>query len=618
MLIGTAGHVNHGKTSLIRALTGIDTDRLPEEKRRGLTIDLGYAYTERPDGRIVGFVDVPGHDHYLHNMIAGVLPLDCVLLVVAADEGPARQTQEHLEILDLIGTRRLVVAITKIDRSDEMAIAQTQGRLRDVLSRTSFSDAAFFPVSSEKHEGLDALQHHLDTLDAEKASIGAGFRLPIDRAFTLSGIGTVVTGTVLSGNVDVGDKVVLTPSGVAARVRSLHAQNRPAHSASAGVRCAVAIFGPHVDKDKIKRGQLLVAPTLHRPSEKIGASLKLAPGLSLRGDRNLQLYHGAGRTPVRLRIIDEDAVTKKWLVELTPDRPLAVLQGDRVLLRDESTKTNIAGGIVVDPFAPTRKNAREERAAVLRASAHPDHAEAVAALLDAAGVVDFKKFCLARNLGAADVKALAAGFEDDLRGDIIPSKSIRERLKSRLMEGLAQYHRQRPQCLGPRKEEVLAFVGRQFAVIAIIACLNEMMVEGIVIQDGACIRLESHRPHLAVEDQRIWDKVQTILESAGLRPPHTGGLAEDLRLEWKEMESALLRIVQFGLLIRVARNRFFLPHTINRLRDIATGLVHEQGSFTAAEFNEKSAVGRNLTIELLEYFDAIGATKRDGLHRRLP
>src|SRR5579862_2716183 len=245
MLIGTAGHVNHGKTSLVRALTGIDTDRLPEERRRGLSIDLGFAYLETPSGRIIGFVDVPGHDWYLHNMISGVLPLDCVLLVVAADEGPAQQTREHLEILDLIGVQTIVVAITKIDRTDAATVAQVESQLRDALSRTSFAEVRYFPVSTRTGAGIDILSRHLDTLfiDRGNGSAEAGFRLPVDRAFTLPGIGTVVTGTIMSGTVQVADKLVLTPGGVEVRVRSLHAQNRPSSSACVGVRCAVAIAG---------------------------------------------------------------------------------------------------------------------------------------------------------------------------------------------------------------------------------------------------------------------------------------------------------------------------------------------------------------------------------------
>ncbi|MGB8363976.1 MAG: selenocysteine-specific translation elongation factor [Rhizomicrobium sp.] len=625
MLIGTAGHVNHGKTSLIRALTGIDTDRLPEEKRRGLSIDLGFAYAERPGERIIGFVDVPGHDHYLHNMIAGVLPLDCVLLVVAADEGPGRQTDEHLEILDLIGTRHLIAVLTKTDRADEAMIAQAEARLRDDLCRTSFAGAKLFRVSTLTGAGIDILQQHLDTLSIKtrNTSAGAGFRLPIDRAFTLPGIGTVVTGTIMSGTVQVGDKLVLTPSGVGARVRSLHAQNRPASSAVFGVRCALAISGPLVEKDKIKRGDVLATPALHEPAERIGVSLKVVDSISLRNGKELQLYHGTGRTVVRLRVVEGEGLAEGRLVELTPAHPIAVLYGDRLLLRDEVARKNIAGGIVIDPFLPGRAISREARSALLTAASRRDHAEALAAMIDSAGFADFERFCLARNLQPSDVQSLATRFAENLirTGDasVIVSGRSRDLAKQHLVDGLVDYHNKHPQVLGPRKEEALSYMGKQFVGVAAQACLAEAATEELVVLDGACIRLKSHRPYLADADQHLWDKLHKLLQSTRLRPPHVGALADSFALPQKDMESCLVRFEQFGLLTRVAKNRFFLPDTIDQLRVIATELARESDGdgFTAAAFSQKSGVGRNLSIEILEHLDRMGVTKRLGPRRRL-
>lgn len=625
MLIGTAGHVNHGKTSLIRALTGIDTDRLPEEKRRGLSIDLGFAYSERADGRILGFVDVPGHDHYLRNMIAGILPLDCVLLVVAADEGPGQQTHEHLEILDLIGIRHLIAVITRIDRADTAALARTEAQLRTDLARTSFVGAEMFRVSARTKDGLDGLQRYLDghSIDKGDASVGAGLRLPIDRAFTLPGIGTVVTGTIMSGTIQVGDKLVLTPSGIGARVRSLHAQNRPAPSAGVGVRCAAAISGPDVEKNRIKRGDMLAAPALHVPAEKMGVHLKLADGVSLRNGKELQLYHGTGRVAVRPRIVEKDDAADRQLVELTPARPVCVLHGDRVLLRDEVAGKTIAGGIIIAPILAGRTMSRNARAAVFAAAARPDHADALTAMMDSVGFVDFGGFCLARNLAASDVQSLTNRFAENLIGaddrQVILSTRSRDLAKARLLDGLVAYHEEQPHILGPRKEEALSFMGKPFAGIAAQACLDHAIAEGLVVSDGACIRRKSHRPHLANADQQLWNRLQDILKDAQLRPPHIGALADSFGLSFKDMENCLIRLEQFGLLTRVARNRFFLPDTIAQFRALAQDLARENDGegFTAADFNRTSGIGRNLSIEILEYLDGTGVTKRQGARRRL-
>jgi selenocysteine-specific elongation factor len=624
MLIGTAGHVNHGKTSLVKALTGIDTDRLPEEKRRGLSVDLGFAYSQRPDGRIIGFVDVPGHDRYLHNMISGVLPLDSILLVVAADESVSRQTIEHLEILALVGIRHLAAVISKIDRASEAAIAQTEEELRSALSRTSFANAKVFRLSALTGAGIDAFQQYLDDLSIDdRGTAGTGFRLPIDRAFTLPGIGIVVTGTVMSGTVRLGDKLLLTPGGLAVRVRSLHAQDRPAASASVGVRCALGIAGSHLEKEMISRGEALITPALHEPAERIGVHLELASGAALRAGRELQLYYGTGRTTARVGAVAANDFAPRVFAELVPAKPIAVLFGDRVLLRDEIAKTNIAGGVVVEPFLPPRTVPKETRLSILAAAALQNHEQALRAMLDTVGFVDFEKFCLARNLEPAIAQSLAARFSADLvrsrDATVLLSEKVREDVKKRLFDSLAAYHRKRPETIGPRKEEALFLVGRQFSGTLARACLDEAISEGLVVQDAACIRLPSHRPHLNAEDEHLWNAVLPLLEAAQLRPPHIGALAQSFAVPFKDMERCLIRFEQFGLLARVARNRFFLPETIDRFGAIARELVRESdgAGFTAADFNRSSGIGRNLSIQVLEHLDRIGATKRIGTHRRL-
>src|SRR5262245_28831112 len=279
MIVGTAGHIDHGKTTLVRALTGVDTDRLKEEKARGISIDLGFAYLPAPDGSVLGFVDVPGHERFVHTMLAGASGIDLVLLVVAADDGVMPQTLEHLAIVDLLGIERALVALTKADLAAPPWRTHVASDIARVLSPTRLAGAPVIPVSVVTGDGIEELRRYLfDASHAFGRRAGAGrFRLAVDRSFTLAGTGTVVTGTVMSGTVAVGDQVVVSPSGLTARVRSIHAQNRPAERGQAGERCALNVAGEAIAKEAIRRGDMVLDPDLHAPAERIDAILRLLP-----------------------------------------------------------------------------------------------------------------------------------------------------------------------------------------------------------------------------------------------------------------------------------------------------------------------------------------------------
>ncbi|WP_407051507.1 selenocysteine-specific translation elongation factor [Methyloraptor flagellatus] len=280
MIVGTAGHIDHGKTSLVKALTGVDTDRLKEEKARGITIDLGFAYRQLADGSVMGFVDVPGHERFVPTMLAGAHGIDFVVLVIAADDGVMPQTREHLQVLDLLGLDRGLVALTKADLVDADTLVQRELEIAELLAGTSLAGAEVFPVSTVTDAGVADL---LDRLEAEAGEdrardAGRGFRLAVDRSFTLQGAGTVVTGTVLGGRVAVGDTAVLSPAGLTVRVRSIHAQNRKAETAVAGDRAALNLVAPGLSKDAIRRGDMILAPSLHAPTLRIDAELRVLPG----------------------------------------------------------------------------------------------------------------------------------------------------------------------------------------------------------------------------------------------------------------------------------------------------------------------------------------------------
>ena len=417
MIIGTAGHIDHGKTALVRALTGIDTDRLKEEKARGITIDLGFAYVPTPDGTVLGFIDVPGHEKFVHNMLAGAGGIDFVLLVVAADDGIMPQTLEHLAIIDLLGVCRGVVALTKVDLISAERRRAIVADIVQALERTGLARSEIIPVSIVSGEGLERLRAKLFAeKEATRKSAAAGrFRLAVDRSFSLTGVGTVVTGTVLSGMVAVGNQVTVSPSGMVARVRSIHAQSRPADRGEAGERCALNLAGDGITKDAIRRGDVVLDPDLHAPTDRIDASLRLLSTevKPIAQWMPVRLHHAATEVAARLVLLGDRPIAsgEHGRVQIVLDRPIAAAAGDRFVLRDTSAQRTIGGGRFLDLRAPTRKRRTAERTAQLDSHAIENPKSALVALCECAPYyVNVTTFVRDRALVASDAERFTAGL----------------------------------------------------------------------------------------------------------------------------------------------------------------------------------------------------------------
>jgi selenocysteine-specific elongation factor len=619
MIIALAGHVDHGKTALIQALTGIDGDRLPEEKRRGMTIDLGFAHLRLPSGTTVGFVDVPGHERFLSNMLAGVLSIDSVLLVIAADDGPMPQTREHLAILRLTGVADLAAVISKIDRVDAARLDATRTAVRMLLDDAGLAGAPVLEASSVTGAGIAAVHAHIEAQAAARPTPDnmGRFRMAIDRGFTPAGAGLVVTGTVAAGIVSVGDRLLLSPSRLAARVRGIQVYNEPATEARSGDRCALAISGPRIERAKLRRGDWLIDPSLHAPTQRIDALVRATGERAPRHATRVQVHFGAasltGRVLVRKG--SDLAPGESGFVTLALDRPSVCLHGDRLILRDESTGRVTAGGHVVDPFSPERRIRRESRQASLSAHAIADPMDSFRALLAAEGWVDPRRFAQARNLRhgfAAGPNSEALRIGSDTTPILVSAAAI-EHIRTDLVRHLARWHVAHADQMGPGKAELLRAAGPVPANIA-EAVLEVVRARGDVVRDGLAWRLPDHRPVLPPLDEVAWPGVRAALLRGDLRPPRVRELAEETRTAPEEMEELLLRFERFGRVIRIASNRFFLPETIVALGLIARDLVAEleEGAFTAAQFNQRSGIGRNLTIIVLEYLDQIGVTRRAG------
>ena len=375
MIIGTAGHIDHGKTALVRALTGIDTDRLKEEKTRGITIDLGFAYLTAPGGEVLGFVDVPGHEKFVHNMLAGAGGIDFALLVVAADDGVMPQTREHLAIVDLLGIDRGLIAITKVDLVADDRRDAVRAEITRALEGTGLAGSKIVAMSAVSGEGIEALRGRLfaQAQATERTPAQGRFRLAIDRSFTLTGVGTVVTGTVLSGAIAVGDHVTVSPSGLSARVRSIHAQNREVERGQAGERCALNLAGEGIAKDLIHRGDVVLDPALHAPTDRIDARLRLLPSerKPIAQWTPVRLHHAAAEVGARVVLLGDVPIVpgEQGYVQLVLERPIAATAGDKFVLRDTSAQRTIGGGVLLDLRAPTRKRRTPERTAQLAAHA---------------------------------------------------------------------------------------------------------------------------------------------------------------------------------------------------------------------------------------------------------
>ncbi len=597
MIVATAGHVDHGKTSLVKALTGVDADRLPEEKKRGMTIDLGFAYLGK-----LGFVDVPGHERFVHNMLAGVSGIDFALLVVAADDGPMPQTREHLAILDLLGVTRGAVALTKVDRVPPERAAEVAAEVQGLLASTTLAGAPLFPLSSITGLGVEALKDHLHrTAEAiGERKIAGNFRLSVDRCFSIAGAGLVVTGTAMSGEIAVGSEVRALIAGVSARVRSIHAQNAKAERGRAGERLALNLAGME-KKGAIERGDWIVAGAVPPPAARIDARLRVLKEESkpLAHWTPVHVHLGAADVTGRIAILQQDSIAPgtSGLVQLVLERPIGALRGDRFIVRDQSSRRTLGGGRVIDVFPPARGRAKPERLAWLEAMELEDDAAALEALLARSPLgVDLARFTANRNLPAMSGRRF--------------SEAHRRALRDKALAALSAWHARAPDAAGPPEEQVLRQL--RLALPSGAELIEELVREGRIVREGASLRLAAHRRQSNPADEALWRRLEPLLAAAKLRPPSLAELSAACVMEPRKLEAALSRLAQQGRVVRVSKTRFFLPGALHQLQEMARAEARASGAITAAAFRDRSGIGRNLAIEVLEYFDRIRFTRRAG------
>ncbi|MCP2226759.1 selenocysteine-specific elongation factor [Pseudomonas silensiensis] len=623
MIVGTAGHIDHGKTALLQALTGQAGDRRREERERGMTIDLGYLYAAlEPGAALTGFIDVPGHERFTHNMLAGAQGIDLVLLVVAADDGVMPQTREHLAIVELLGIPRALVAISKCDRVDPARVQAVREQIESLLAPGPYAGAPQIALSSVTGEGVETLR--LALLDAQRdvlqRSTRGGFRLAIDRAFSVAGAGIVVTGTALSGQVAVGDTLMLGPLGKPVRVRGLHAQNQAAEIGVAGQRVALNLSAERLALEQIHRGYWLVSEWLHAPTQRLDIDMRLlaSEAKAFEHFQTVHVHLGTQDVTGRVALLEGASVApgERMFAQILLNAPVQAVKGDPLILRDQSAQRTLGGGRVLDPFAPTRHRRSPERLAQLQALATRHELEDVlpALLLNSETGLDPRR--LERQFNRPrDTWVLPANIRliDTRQGPLLFSADRWEALKAPLLGHLARFHQLEPDQMGPDRDRLRRFAGTSLDRPTFISLVDELLTSGAMLASGPWLHLPEHQVRLSEEDEALWQQLQPLFEQAGFNAPWVRDLGHD------EVTVRLLlrKMARLGLVHQVVRDLFYTEAVIRRLAAMLVQLAAQNPVIQVTAFRDAVGLGRKRSIQILEYFDRLGLTRRFGDKRHL-
>jgi selenocysteine-specific elongation factor len=617
-VIGTAGHVDHGKSALVQALTGIDPDRLREEKERGLTIDLGFAWLTLPGGAQVSIVDVPGHERFIKNMLAGVGGIDLALLVIAADEGVMPQTREHLAIIDLLGIDHGVVALTKADLVDRDLLELALADAREVLRGTSLEGSPVVACSSVTREGLEDL---LAALEAElektptKRDIGRP-RLPVDRAFTIAGFGTVVTGTLTDGSLRTGQEVEVLPAGLRARVRGLQTHSRSTEVAPPGRRTAVNLTGVAVED--VRRGMVVTTPGWLKPTSAVDVRLRAVRYLDrpIRHNLTVTFHSGSAEVEGRVVLLDrhELAAGESGWAQIRLAGPIAAVRGDRFVIRDPND--TLGGGRIVDTHVKRHRRFHPETIAALEALERGSPEELVTIAVSRSEPVEMSELVKRVELEASVVRQVVAALVEsgelvaldggDLKGSTLLWTAAGFRsLKERLQEALSAYHRQAPLKRGMPKEELRNRLG--LSARAFDQALSVWAAAGDLRDAGASVSLPTHRPSPGPADAERARRFVAELQASPYSPSPSIDLPEDL-LTYLEDE---------GQIVRAGDGVIFASNAYREMVNAITAYIREHGSVTLAQVRDMFGTSRKYAQALLEYMDSQHITRRVGDERVL-
>ncbi|MBN2374172.1 selenocysteine-specific translation elongation factor [bacterium] len=629
IILGTAGHIDHGKTSLIKALTGIDCDRLKEEKTRGITIELGFANLDLKNGTRIGIIDVPGHERFVHHMVAGVVGMDLVILVIAADEGIMPQTREHLDICRLLGVKKGLVALTKADVVDHEWLELVKEEVKDFIQGTFLNVAPIIPVSSVTCEGLDKLMNAIADLSRDiPEHTGEGvFRLPVDRVFTMKGFGTVVTGTLLSGEVRTGDTVEIFPQKLKVRVRGIQVHNEKVDIVSAGQRTAINLQG--LDKEAVSRGDVICQPGLMEPGYLIDARLALLDSvLPLKNRTRIRFHTGTAEILGRIILLDRDELKPgdACLVQFRLERKAAVMPKDRYIIRRYSPIITLGGGDIIDSHPEKHKRYKQdvmEDIATLEGSSIPETIEFYVRKAGENGI-DMKSLMARTNM---DIETISSVLDilkkegkilvvDEASRRVVHLSSYHE-LQGRLKDALESFHSRNPLKWGMSKEELKARVSPFLDPRIYNIALDDLVKRSdIIVQQETCA-IAGHQVSLSGEDQKIREEILNMFKKAGLQPPNIEEVSTLLKKERKRVEMLINLLIDEDMLKRLKDGLLFHTGALSSLAVQVQSFLKDGRQMGIGDFKDLTGVSRKYAVPLLEYMDNQGITIRLGDKRAI-
>lgn len=631
IVLGTAGHVDHGKTSLIRALTGIETDRLKEEKKRGITIELGFAYLDLPCGHRLGIVDVPGHERFVKNMVAGATGMDLVAFIIAADEGIMPQTVEHFEICRLLGVKRGMIVLTKIDMVEEDWLEMVQDEIREFCEGSFLEDAPIIPVSSITGQGIDEVRQTLDTFVRQhnfQEAFGP-FRLPVDRVFAMKGFGTVVTGTSISGRIGIGEDLRVYPGEKVAKVRGIQVHSAAVEAVEAGHRTAINMQG--VDTAEIERGMVLASPGSLQASYMLDCQLLYlaANDKPLKHRKRVRVHLGTAEIIGRVSLLDRDELEPggEAGVQLLLESPVAVWSDDHFVIRSYSPVYTIGGGRVVGNVSPRKRKRlaetdRQYNQQLMATLAEGTVEERVLALLKESGAGGLTADDLAIRLGLFG-KHLKKALNEPLSTKkmvVVDSATqryvdvtISEKTKKAMLAYLARYHKANPLLTGLVREELRLSIGKAIDQKVFAYCLNELLRKGEVVQEESMIRLATHEVALKADEEELQQELLRWYISKGLSTP-TVRETMDQFAEYSEkmVKSVLDLLLREGKLVKISETLYYERQLIDGVIDQVVGEIRDKGEIDAPGFKNLTGLTRKFSIPILEYLDRAKVTIRIG------
>jgi selenocysteine-specific elongation factor len=630
IILGTAGHIDHGKTSLIKAMTGIDTDRLKEEKERGITIELGFASLDLPSGQHLGIVDVPGHEKFVKNMVAGATGIDIVVMVIAADEGVMPQTREHMEICTLLGVQHGMVALTKVDMVDDEWLELVMEDVREFVQGTFLEDTPILPVSSLNGQGIPELIGQLDELSqlVPERAASSIFRLPIDRVFTMKGFGTVITGTLVSGQVKVGDSIMVYPLGITSKVRGIQVHNRSVNTAEAGMRTAINFQG--LEKTAIQRGEVLSSPGALKPSYMVDISLHyLSSNPKAIKNRTLIRFHtGTSEILGNLILLEREELTPgdDVVAQLRLNAPVSLVKEDRFVIRSYSPIRTIGGGEVLNPIPKKHKRLNDEVIEGLKRLSDQPAEQIISYLVkeseyEGIGISDLKIMTnvpeKALDRVMQDLMSQKTILQADRENRTYVHADVIENLKNDMLNFLERYHEAYALKAGMPKEELKSKLPTNLAAKLFNLVLNQLIKAGQIVQEENTVRLASHTISLGADQAAVRDKILSAYKNSGLQPPYFKELSKTLDIDPARAKDVLMHLVEEAHLIKTKEDLYFHSEAMEGLKKRLVGFLEANGEITTPQFKEMTGVSRKFVIPLAEYFDATNVTLRVGDVRKL-